>query len=228
MALPRITSTLSWTADFMPGVPDGLFHASDLFGSDWEQRANPGNAVQATYDLPVAGETDNGLRITVAATEAKGSLGNGLLVEVAVDDSLAASEAEYADGVLTITLDEDAATFAGVKTAVDALTEFSSAYYGNAGGTDEVEHQGGEFSGGVDDRGAWAYIRTNGDAELLVAASDPDDADHGIFIHTRSPLRLSIPPATAYTPSASAAATGAARSSTGSSSAWSKSTALAG
>ena len=157
--------------------PDVVLYDADLGDSAWEAKTGI-NALptQATFDIPVEGETANGLRITIGATLLSAEEGNEAPVLVAVDTTLAAAEAAYADGVLTITYSAAAQAFAAVKTAVDAIAGISSAYYGNATNADIASVTSGIFEGG---RTNWAYVRVTVVSDMLIkiATATPVNAD---------------------------------------------------
>ena len=134
--------------------PDEVLYDADLGDSAWEAKAGMNVlSTQATFDIPVEGETANGLRISLARGTFGAEQANDVRVVVAVDTGLAAATAAYVEATktLTITYSSAAQAFATVKTAVDANTGISSAYYGNATGADEASETSG-FSSEADAR----------------------------------------------------------------------------
>ena len=77
---------------------------------------------------------------------------------------------------LTITYSAASQAFTAVKTAVDAISGITSAYYGNATGADIGSVTSGQFAGG---RTNWCYVRVTVVTDLLIkmATSTPANAD---------------------------------------------------
>lgn len=159
--------------------PDVVLYDADLGDAAWEAKPNI-NALstQATFDLPVDGETANGLRIQLGRGTFFAEQANNVQVLVAVDTSLAAAEAAYVEATRTLTITYSSGTqaFAAVKTAVDAITGFSSSYYGNAAGTDTASETSGRFAGGLTH---WSYVRVTVVSDMLIkmATATPANAD---------------------------------------------------
>ena len=119
--------------------PDAVLYDADLGDAAWEAKTGI-NALstQATFDLPVSGETANGLRISLSRGTFQAEAANDVRVVVAVDITLSAAAAAYVAATRTLTITYSAASqaFTAVKTAVDAISGITSAYYGNATGAD--------------------------------------------------------------------------------------------
>ena len=159
--------------------PDAVLYDADLGDAAWEAKTGI-NALstQATFDLPVNGETANGLRISLSRGTFQAEAANDVRIVVAVDITLTASTAAYVAATRTLTITYSAASqaFTAVKTAVDAISGITSAYYGNATGADIGSVTSGQFAGG---RTNWCYVRVTVVTDLLIkmATSTPANAD---------------------------------------------------
>ena len=159
--------------------PDAVLYDADLGDAAWEAKTGI-NALstQATFDLPVNGETANGLRISLSRGTFQAEAANDVRVVVAVDITLTAATAAYVAATRTLTITYSAASqaFTAVKTAVDAISGITSAYYGNATGADIGSVTSGQFAGG---RTNWCYVRVTVVTDLLIkmATSTPANAD---------------------------------------------------
>ena len=112
------------------------------------------------------------------AAHSQAEAANDVRIVVAVDITLTASTAAYVEATRTLTITYSAASqaFTAVKTAVDAISGITSAYYGNAAGADIGSVMSGAFAGG---RTNWCYVRVTVVTDLLIkmATSTPANAD---------------------------------------------------
>ena len=78
--------------------PDEVLYDADLGDSAWEAKTGINVlSTQATFDIPVEGETANGLRISLARGTFFAETANDVLVVTAVDSTLAAATAAYVE-----------------------------------------------------------------------------------------------------------------------------------
>ena len=157
-------------------APDVVLYQTDLGDSAWEAKSGiVARGVQATFDIPVEGETANGLRITLARSLLEGDRGNVVTVVSLVDSTLSAATAVYVAATMTLTITHSSGNqaFTAVKTAVDANTGISSSYYGNAAGADIASEASGLFSGGIPDRPAYVRVTVGADMLIKFATSVP-------------------------------------------------------
>ena len=159
--------------------PDEVLYDADLGDAAWEAKAGINVlSTQATFDLPVEGETANGLRISLGRGTFPVEHANLARVVVAVDTGLAVATAAYTAATRTLLITYSSATqaFAAVKTAVDAITGINSSYYGNATGADEASETSGMFAGA---RTFWGYVRVTVVSDMLIkiATTTPANAD---------------------------------------------------
>ena len=159
--------------------PDEVLYDADLGDTAWEAKAGI-NVLsdQATFDIPVEGETANGLRISLGRGTFTVEHANEVQVVTAVDTTLAAATAAYVEATLTLTITHSSGiqAFAAVKTAVDAITGINSSYYGNATGADIASETSGMFAGA---RTFWGYVRVTVVSDMLIkiATTTPANAD---------------------------------------------------
>ena len=109
--------------------PDEVLYDADLGDTAWEAKAGINVlSTQATFDIPVEGETANGLRISLGRGTFTVEHANEVQVVTAVDTTLAAATAAYVEATLTLTITHSSGiqAFAAVKTAVDAITGIAS------------------------------------------------------------------------------------------------------
>ena len=111
-----------------------------------------GRGVQATFELLADGEDDQGLRITTPRAQIATTAGNGIRVVLETGAGASAAAYDAPTRTLTISTVSLATVLSLIKARVDALAQFSSAYYGGENGTSAADHAGGEFAGGTDDR----------------------------------------------------------------------------
>ena len=159
--------------------PDEVLYDADLGDTAWEAKAGINVlSTQATFDIPVEGETANGLRISLGRGVFFAEPANDVQLVVAVDSTLTAATAAYDEATRTLTITHSSGNqaFAAVKTAVDAITGINSVYYGNASGTDISSEASGQFAGGVT---FWGYVRVTVVTDLLIkiATATPLNAD---------------------------------------------------
>ena len=173
--------------------PDLVLYGASIFGTSYSNPTgfnNYGN--QATFDILSDGETDQGLRVTIARAQLSAINSNGVSISVTVGNSRSAT-LSAANKTVTIVLTAST-TLGQIKSTIDAATGLSSVYFGGgASGNATDAQEVADTSNATADSALVVECRTDQEGLLFAGTAAPANDNGSQFFRGVYPLLTVVP-----------------------------------